>query len=106
MKRELLFDEDPITKTREWFVMEDGADSFQIVTEQIVDPICEENQENFKQFDERAPWKGDGFHRVAGIPANVVADLMRKGILLDPKAMKRWLNDPENRKYRTRPGRV
>jgi hypothetical protein len=33
-------------------------------------------------------------------------DLKKKGILDDQVALKRWLNDPENRYFRTRPGQV
>jgi hypothetical protein len=32
--------------------------------------------------------------------------LKKDGIIDDPSAMKRWLNDPDNRFFRTRPGRV
>jgi hypothetical protein len=33
-------------------------------------------------------------------------DLQRRGILQDEKRLKAWLNDPENRVFRTRPGKV
>jgi len=44
--------------------------------------------------------------RVASIPLNVYYDLKRRGIADDPKAMKKWLNDPDNRVFRTREGTV
>lgn len=82
---------------------EDG--SLTIQTTQVVDEIAEENKQAFNQFDERANWKGE-MHRVASIPMSIYYDLKRKGILDDPSAMKKWLNDPDNRVFRTRPGQV
>lgn len=82
---------------------EDG--SLTIQTTQVVDEIAEENKQTFNQFDERANWKGE-MHRVASIPMSIYYDLKRKGILDDPSAMKKWLNDPDNRVFRTRPGQV
>jgi hypothetical protein len=32
--------------------------------------------------------------------------LKNQGIIDDPAAMKRWLNNPDNKLFRTRPGRV
>ena len=72
---------------------------------QTVDNAAEDNKATFKQFDERADWKGD-MHKVASIPMSIFYDLKRKGILDDPVAMKKWLNDPDNRVFRTRPGQV
>jgi len=43
---------------------------------------------------------------VASIPLNVYYDLKQKGIIDDAKAFKRWLNDSENRFFRTKPGKV
>jgi hypothetical protein len=45
-------------------------------------------------------------HKVASIPMNVYFDLKEKGILDDPAALKRWLNDSDNRFFRTKAGRV
>jgi hypothetical protein len=72
---------------------------------QDVSPIVQVNREEFKQFDERARWK-DGMQKVATIPLSVWSDLRRKGIDRDKRAMRSWLNDPDNRFFRTRPGRV
>jgi hypothetical protein len=44
--------------------------------------------------------------KVASIPLSVFYDLKQKGIVDDPAAMKKWLNDSENKFFRTRPGRV
>lgn len=86
-----------------WHDHEDGSVTIQTV--QNVEDVAEENKQTFNQFDERANWKGD-MHRVASIPMSIFYDLQRKGILNDPVAMKKWLNDPDNRVFRTRPGQV
>lgn len=44
--------------------------------------------------------------RVAEIPLVVVHDLMRRGIWRDEKKMRQWLNDRDNRAFRTSGGRV
>lgn len=72
-------------------------------------PIIEANKNSYNQIDERARW-GDG-QMVADIPFPVIEDLNRQGILrgfavIDQKRMKAWLNNPDNRFFRTRPGRV
>ena len=72
-------------------------------------PIIEANKNSYNQIDERARW-GDG-QMVADIPFPVIEDLKRQGILrgfavMDQKRMKAWLNNPDNRFFRTRPGRV
>ena len=71
--------------------------------------IIEANKTSYNQIDERARW-GDG-QLVADIPFPVIEDLNRQGILrgfavMDQKRMKAWLNNPDNRFFRTRPGRV
>ena len=86
-----------------WHDHDDG--SVTIETVQTVDAVAEDNKAVFNQFDERTNWKGD-MHRVASIPMSIFYDLQRKGILNDPAAMKKWLNDPDNRVFRTRPGQV
>jgi len=43
---------------------------------------------------------------VASIPLNLYYDLKRQGIVDDPARFKKWLNDSDNRFFRTRGGRV
>lgn len=71
--------------------------------------IIEANKASYNSTDERARW-GDG-QLVADIPFPVIEDLNKQGILrgfvvIDQKRMKAWLNNPDNRFFRTRPGRV
>jgi hypothetical protein len=44
--------------------------------------------------------------RVASIPMGVYMELDAKGIARDEKAFARWLDDPDQRAFRTRPGRL
>lgn len=44
--------------------------------------------------------------QVAELPTIVVNRLIREGIWGDDKAMRRWLNDPDNRDFRTGGGRL
>lgn len=83
------------------------ADKDEAIIENIVDAtgVVEDNKAEFNAVDERAGWKGD-MHKVASIPMSLYYDLKAKGITEDPARMKAWLNDPDNRFFRTRPGRV
>ena len=47
-----------------------------------------------------------GFTKVATIPNIVIDQLMRDGTWFDKKAMKKWLNDSDNRAFRTGGGRI
>jgi hypothetical protein len=42
--------------------------------------------------------------KVASIPLSVYYELKRQGIADDPKALRKWLNQSENRAFRTREG--
>ena len=66
----------------------------------------------FNSFDENARWSDNLFgNKVASIPLTVIDALNKKGILrgfkvLDEKAFRQFLNDPDNRFFRTRTGRI
>jgi hypothetical protein len=88
---------------------DDGDGGLVIKTEQDISAALEANKKAYNQVDERARW-GDWTH-VAHIPLTVFQELNRKGIckgffVVDQKALKSWLNDPENKHFRVRPGRV
>lgn len=86
------------------FHFDDDTETFTIETVQDVSNLIELNR---AEFDEHTSLDRFGdMNRVASIPMNVYFDLKNKGITDDTKAMKRWLNDPDNRFFRTRPGRV
>ena len=71
---------------------------------QDVTDIVEENKALYNLSD-GVPRFGDG-KRVASIPMVIYMELQRQGITKDPVAFKRWLNDPDNRCFRTLPGVV
>jgi hypothetical protein len=89
--------------------IDDGDGGLIIETSQDITPIIEQNKALYAQTDERARW-GE-WTRIGSIPMAVIQDLNKKGILrgfhvVDQKKFKAWLNDSENRFFRTRPGRI
>ena len=71
---------------------------------QDVTALVEENRALYNCAD-GVPQFGDG-KRIASIPMVIWNDLERQGITKDKKAFRRWLNDPDNRAFRTLPGVV
>jgi hypothetical protein len=72
---------------------------------QDVETIIEANKAIYNEHDERTRW-ADNNNRVASIPLTIYWQLEREGITKDPVLFKKWLNDPDNRVFRTRPGVV
>ena len=91
-----------------------AADDGGIVIEssQDVGGIIESNKAQFNSYDERAKWSDHLFgNKIASVPLVVIDDLNKKGIMrgfhvVDQARFKEWLNNPDNRAFRTRPGRV
>jgi len=98
-----IIDHDPVTGISHVFYYDNETDEATITAEQNVDDVVEENKQLYN--DAPTNWNDD-WNRVAQIPMVVYWDLKRKGILDDQVALKRWLNDPENRFFRTRPGTI
>ena len=98
----LPFSYDPVLGIKRTFHWDDTTDEFLIQTEQRMDEIVEAN----KQAYNNAPDRWGDFTRVASVPIAVYFDLKKKGIADDDAAMKRWLEDPDNRFFRTRPGNL
>jgi hypothetical protein len=103
INKRLVSENAAIGQKQYWHDHDDGSVTIQTV--QDVEDVAESNKQSFNQVDERANWNGD-MHKVASIPMAIFYDLKRKGILDDPAAMKKWLNDSDNRVFRTRPGTV
>ena len=99
-----LFDFDPMTGTTKWWHYDADRDEATIETVFEVGDIVEQNKAHYAATDERTRW-GE-WSKVASIPMPLFYRLKKDGIIDDPSAMKRWLNDPDNRFFRTRPGRV
>ena len=100
MKR--LLSANPELGTRTYF--HSTPEHVHIETVQDATQVVEAAKSKFNNTDERARW-GE-WQRVASIPLVTFYDLKAKGIADDPTAMKKWLNDPDNRFFRTRPGKV
>ncbi len=77
-----------------------------IVIEQTQDvtSIIESNRRQLNMVDKHA--KYGEWSKIASIPLSIYYELKKKGIVDDPKKMKKWLNDPDNRYFRTRGGRA
>ena len=80
-----------------------------IETSQDISGIIESNKAQFNAIDEKAKW-GE-WTKIASIPNVVIDDLNKHGIMrgfavLDEKRFRAFLNDPDNRFFRTRPGQV
>jgi len=101
-----------MTEFRKSVAHADGDGGIVIETRQDVTANIEQNLKEFNSYDERAKWSDDMFgNKVASIPLTVIDDLNAKGIMrgfavIDEKQMKAWLNNPDNRFFRTRPGKV
>lgn len=88
----------------------DGEGGLIIQTAQDVSGIIEANKKEFNSYDERARWSDNPFgNKVASIPMTAIDDLNKQGIMrgfhvVDHARFAMWLNDPDNRAWRTRPG--
>lgn len=98
----LPFSYDPVLGIKRTFHWDDTNDTFLIQTTQETEEIVEANKAAYNE----APDRWGEFTRVASIPISVYWDLKKKGIADDDAAMKRWLNDSDNRFFRTRRGEV
>jgi hypothetical protein len=99
MGQRRLFGRDPLTGiTQYWHVKDNGE--YVIETQQDVSAIAEKNKREFNDTPDRYR----DVNKVASIPLNVYYDLKRRGIADDPKKFKQWLNDRDNRVFRTRAG--
>lgn len=98
----LPFSYDPILGIKRTFHGEEDGNGFVIQTTQETEDIVEANKAAYND----APDRWGEFTRVASIPISIYFDLKKKGIADDDAAMKRWLEDPDNRFFRTRAGRL
>jgi len=100
----ILYDSDIQMGRYTWVRYEpDGRTTFR--TDYTVDPTVDANT---AMRNAASPgWKGD-WHKIASIPAPMVydgyfAEAMKAD---DQKAISRWLNDSDNRAFRSKEGRV
>ena len=90
------------------FSIDDGIidridDDGNISREQDVTGIIEANHAERQEDRFRGFRRAPAFRRVASIPAAVIDIAMAQGmdILNDPGALRKFLNDPDNRAFRT-----
>lgn len=99
---------DPLGKIQTIFHPTTDDDGKYVLEEkQDVTDLVEANKTLYNSVDERARW--GSMSRVASIPLTTFFDLWKQGYFRGSKLSKddkRWLNDNENRFFRTRPGRV
>ena len=104
MKR--VLDHDPATGITQWFHFDDITGDIGLETQQNVAAVIESTKGAFNPVDERANWKGD-VHKVASIPMLIYNDLAKiSNNFKDQRVIRKWLNDKDNRVFRTRPGRL
>ena len=98
-----LFDYDVQTGRQVWVIHnDDGTQTFR--TDYPVEPTIDINtaQRNLAQ----PGWSGD-YHQIASIPLNVYYDqLAQANQQNDQKHISKWLNDSDNRAWRTKDGSV
>lgn len=97
---QVIRDFNPFTKT-----VTDLIFDKKIITEakeQDVTQLIKKNKELQNLDDGYSPSRN--MRRVASIPDILYWNLKLKGIIDDPKAFKKWLNDPDNRAFRTAEG--
>lgn len=109
-----LFDRNEVFGITRHSYYDSDNDTFTIETVQDVEAVLEDNKRRYNSVDERARWN-DGLHKVATIPLAVLEGLIQKGVYAPGKTnvykdngvrFRRFLNDRDNRFFRTRPGRI
>lgn len=99
----VLYDYDVQTGRQVWSLTnDDGSITFR--TDYPVQPTIDINeaQRNMAQDN----WKGD-YHHVASIPLNIYHDQLAEASRQDDSAyLSKWLNDADNRAWRTKNGIV
>ena len=99
---------DPESGIKTDFIYEVGDslkdDSIVIATSQDVTSIIEANKRSANAIDKHH--KHGEWSKVASIPLSIYYQLKEQGIADDPARFKRWLNDSDNKFFRTRGGTV
>lgn len=95
----IIFETDALTKTVQRFHWDPATEQFTITDEQDVTELVEMNKA--LQNSDATPNKSSGMRRVASVPLNIYMKLKEQGIIDDPKRLRAWLNDPDNRAWRT-----
>jgi hypothetical protein len=99
----VLVDSDIALGRYTWAIAnDDGSTTYR--TDYTVDPTMEANK--IARNDARSGWGGD-YHRVGSIPLGLYYDKLHGAVQQDDHAyVSRWLNDSDNRAWRTKDGKV
>jgi len=92
----------------------DGEGGLVIKSEVDLTDFTEHTKEQFNQRSEKTGWGDDVYdpkNKIASLPAEIINMLNKEGIMRgyyiqDQKALVKWLNNPDNRVFRTRGGIV
>lgn len=101
-----LLDHDPDSGITEYYHFDPHTHGFTIETVQDVTGILETNQRLWND----APLRFGEWSHCARVPMVMFQELAKQGIttaagaILDEDRFRRWLNDRDNRAFRTRPG--
>lgn len=107
-----LFGHDPDAGITEYFHYDEHSGGFTIETRQDISGFVEANKAAWNNTDTHTRYHDGLGDRVASVPNVVMMQLAKQGIatpagrILDDKKYRAWLNDSENRHFRTRAGRV
>ena len=82
---------------------EDGGKRIVVKKTQDIQSILEQNT---RDRNDSVSSHGRDMIKVATIPNIEVERLMKEGIWQDKKRLKAWLNDPDNRAFRTNTGKI
>lgn len=95
-----LFSRDPFLGLTKYFHYDEGKDQAIIETVADVEPLLEANLQS-RNEQTRLDRMGDGVQHVACVPMHIYGEWLATGKDRDDAFVRRWLNDPENLKYRT-----
>lgn len=101
---------DPLAGIRRIHHFDESTGDTTIETVQDVEGIVDITKALHAGTDERARWNDPtggalGVH-VAEIPLSILFDPKNKHLLQDQEALRKWLDDSDNRHFRSRPGRL
>ena len=91
-------------------ILTDANDEAVIRQQEDLTPYIEANKEAYNNADSK--WSDRVFgNRIASIPNIVIDQLNKDGVMrgfqiIDQKRFFKWLNDPDNRFFRTKPGKL
>ena len=95
---------DPVTKIRKTIYADDYTGDGVVHTEQDVSLLVEANKAHYAYFDGKARHAKDG-EMVASIPLTVYWALP-KHVREDDDELSKWLDDPDQRAFRTHPSKL